>query len=287
MGFGFNSLIFLLYSLLFLQYLYQKAEGHMVKHEDHGNHLQFRFNQDGNSNSGKINSDNLPSLDPELNVFFHLNDLKFGHKLLIHFPRKDPSTSPHLLARPESESIPFTSSKLPYILQLFSFPQGSKQAKAMEDTLRHCEFPPIKGETKFCATSLESMLDSVRGIFGPNTHFKVETTNYLSDSITPLQKYTISEPPVKISAPRTVACHTLPYPYAVFYCHGQVSDNVLYKVSLTGEDGGRVDATAICHMETSQWDPDHVAFRVLRTKPGAGPVCHFFPADNLVWIPVS
>ena len=100
-----------------------------------------------------------------------------------------------------------------------------------------------------------------------------------------LKNYAILEIPKEISARRIVGCHPLPYPYAVFYCHSQESDNKLFKVSLMGDDGGRVEAIAMCHMDTSQWNPDHVAFLVLKTEPGKSSVCHFFPADNLVWIP--
>ncbi|KAI3446091.1 hypothetical protein Pfo_002756 [Paulownia fortunei] len=275
MGFGFKSTIFLLYALFLLQCL-QITEGHRKPDGQRDNHLRFRVNQDGDSGKNLHDHSSVSHMDPELNVFFYFNDLKVGKKMQIYFPTKDPSTSPHLLSGQESESIPFSSSQLPYILDFFSFPEGSKQAKAMENTLRHCEFPPIKGETKFCATSLEFMLDSIREIFGPNSHFKDLTTNYLNEPISPLQNYTIFEPPVEISAQKIVACHTLPYPYAVFYCHSQASDNMLYKVMLAGDDGGGVEATAICHMDTSRWDPDHVAFRVLKTVPGASPVCHFF-----------
>jgi hypothetical protein len=44
-------------------------------------------------------------------------------------------------------------------------PQPFSQAKAIKRTLDVCESKPIV-EVKFCATSLESMVDSVRAIFG-------------------------------------------------------------------------------------------------------------------------
>ncbi|KAL8540262.1 hypothetical protein ACS0TY_001740 [Phlomoides rotata] len=286
MGSGMSRLIYLLYSVFLLQHL-QTTAGHLnifqeLEHgEDWNKHVRLKVKEDGNSHTSSSH------IDPELKLFFHYNDLKVGNKIPIYFPTKDPSTSPRLLSKQESNSIPFSSSQLPYILQLVSFPEGSKQAKAMRDTLHHCEFPPLKGETKFCATSLESILDSVREIFGSKSKFRVLTTNYLSESISILQNYTISETPTEILTRKIVACHTLPYPYAVFYCHGQDSDNKLYKVLLVGEDGGRIEAAAMCHTDTSQWDPHHVAFRVLKTVPGASPVCHFFPSDNLVWVPTS
>lgn len=284
---------FLLYSVFLLQCL--QTEGHLkisqeMQHtNDWNSHLRSRI--EGGEGSGIKMHDHTSSssanIEPEFKVFFHYNDLKLGNKIPIYFPTKDPSLSPHLLSRHESDSIPFSSSSIPDILQLFSFSEGSEHAKAMTDTLHICESPPLKGETKFCATSLESMLDSLGEIFGSSSKFRVLTTSYLSESISLLQKYTVSEPPMEISAPKIVGCHMLPYPYVVFYCHSQESDNKLYKVLLEGDDGARVDAAAMCHMDTSQWDPNHNAFRVLRTSPGASPVCHFFPSDNLVWVPVS
>uniref|UniRef100_A0A2N9IID3 BURP domain-containing protein n=1 Tax=Fagus sylvatica TaxID=28930 RepID=A0A2N9IID3_FAGSY len=186
-------------------------------------------------------------MDPSSMVFFTVKDLKVGKTMPIYFPKRDPSTSPHVLPREEAISIPFSSKQLPHLLEFFSFSFDSPQAKAMADTLKECETKPIKGETKFCATSLESMLD-----FTP---------------------------------PKMVACHTMPYPYAIFYCHSQKSENKVFKVRLGGENGDKVEAIAVCHMDTSQWSPDHVSFRLLGVQPGTSSVCHFFPADNFVWVP--
>ncbi|KAL6560786.1 hypothetical protein OROGR_004345 [Orobanche gracilis] len=224
--------------------------------------------------------------NPELNVFFHYNTLKPGIKLSIYFPKRDPSNSLHLLSRRESSPIPFSLSRFSDILELFSLSKTSKQALAMRTTLHRCESPPAEGETMFCATSLESMLDSLLGVFGPGSRFRVVTTDYLSDSSPPLRNYAVVESPAEISARKIVACHVLPYPYVVFYCHSsQDGDSKLYKVLLAGEDGRRVEAAAICHMDTKEWDPNHAAFRVLGVGPGGPPICHFFPMDNLIWIP--
>ncbi|KAL3651801.1 hypothetical protein CASFOL_004803 [Castilleja foliolosa] len=273
MAFKVSPLFFLIFSVFFMQCL-QVTEGHLIKKHGGPNH----------NPSGKNKS--ISENNPELTMFFHYNNLKVGTKLPFYFPTKDPSTSPHLLSKHESNSIPFTTSQFESVLEFFSFTETSKQALAMKTTLQHCEYPPNKDETKFCATSLESMLDSIRAIFGFNSKFKIITTKYLSNSISsiPLQDYTIIEPPTRISARKIMACHLLPYPYAVFYCHGQESDTKLYKVLLAAEDGGRVEAAAICHMDTTEWDPHHVAFRVLGTEPGGLPICHVFPMDNLVWV---
>nr|XP_043622891.1 BURP domain protein USPL1 [Erigeron canadensis] len=231
----------------------------------------------------------VDDLDPALNVFFHVHDLYSGKKMPIYFALNDPLTTPRLLAKEHADLIPFSSSKLPYILDLTSLAYDSPQAMVMEQTLKQCELEPTPGEVRFCASSLESMLDLTRGIMGDKVKLKTLTTkihdlpNNISNH-TLLQEYTFLKEPLEIHTSDMVACHTMAYPYAVFYCHGQKGYNRVFEISLGGQDGNRVDAVAVCHMETSMWDADHVAFRVLGGHPGSSPVCHFLPTDNIVWI---
>lgn len=279
MGSLLSSWSFTLCVLLVLMFA-QKSTARKVTKDNQ----QALANTDGHSSSSHMMNNHM---DPSERIFFTINDLKIGKSLPIYFSYKDPSTSPHLLPRDEANSIPFFSSQLPYLLEFFSFSKDSHQAKAMKYTLTQCELQPLKGETKFCATSLESMLDFTRGVFGLETTFKILTTNFITNPLIsdPLQNYTILELPQEIYAPKMVACHSMPYPYAVFYCHYQESENKLFQVSLSGENGVRVEAAAVCHMDTSQWNRDHASFRVLKIEPGTSPVCHFLPADNLVWVP--
>ncbi|GMJ12638.1 unknown seed protein like 1 [Hibiscus trionum] len=226
-------------------------------------------------------------IDPSGKIFFKMEDLKVGKTMAIYFTSKDLSASPRLLSRKEADSIPFSSTKLPQIIDLFEFSKDSHQAKAVEYTIKQCELEPLKGELRFCATSLESMLDYARTLFGSNTNIKVLTTTLLQKPAVPLQNYTISNIPERIPSSRMIACHTLPYPYAVFYCHTQKSETRLFRVSLGSETGDKVQAIAACHMDTSQWDLNHVSFRLLKIERGSCPVCHFFPPDNLVWVSLS
>ncbi|KAK6946223.1 BURP domain [Dillenia turbinata] len=253
--------------------------------DDHGEGLVNLNNQGNLEHPHAFRSSHMDHLDPSLMVFFTLKDLKIGKKLQIYFPNKDSSSSPNLRPREEADSIPFSLRDLALLLQLFSFSQGSPQARAMEDTLRQCELKPIRGETKFCATSLESMLDFTRTVFGPQTNIEVHSTIHLTRPFTPLQYYTILEVPLELSTPKMVACHKMPYPYAVFYCHSQESENKVFKVSLGGENRERVEAIAVCHMDTSQWSHNHVSFGVLGIEAGSSHVCHFFPSGHFVWIP--
>ncbi|KAI7758271.1 hypothetical protein M8C21_003617, partial [Ambrosia artemisiifolia] len=159
-------------------------------------------------------------LDPALNVFFHVNDLYLGKKMPIYFAVNDPLTTPRLLTKEQSDSIPFSSKRLAYLLELISLAEGSPQAIAMEQTLKQCELEATPGETRFCASSLESILDLTRGILGM-VKLKALTTNIHNMSNTLLQEYTFLKEPMEINVSDMVACHTMAYPYTVYYCHGQ------------------------------------------------------------------
>ncbi|KAJ1378508.1 BURP domain [Sesbania bispinosa] len=215
--------------------------------------------------------------------FFTLDDLHVGNVMTLQFPIQEIS---HFLSRKEADSIPFSMSQLPSVLQLFSIPQDSPQAKSMRGTLEQCEAEPITGETKFCANSLESMLDFVDKIIGSeDVKYNILTTSHPSTSAIPLQKYTILEVSQDIDAPKWVACHPLPYPYAVYYCHFIATGSKVFKVSLGGENGDNMEALGICHLDTSDWSPDHILFKQLGIKPGKAPVCHYFPVKHLMWVP--
>lgn len=92
-----------------------------------------------------------------------------------------------LLPRRVADSIPFSSGKFLEILNRFSVNPSSKKAKIMKKTLQECEEAGIKGEEKYCATSLESMVDFSTSKLGS----KIEAVSFETENETPLQKYKI------------------------------------------------------------------------------------------------
>ncbi|KAL6270136.1 hypothetical protein ACE6H2_027047 [Prunus campanulata] len=215
--------------------------------------------------------------------FFTFNDLYKGKIMPLNFPKQEHS---RFLPKEVADSIPFSMPQLPHLLQLFSIPQGSRDAKHMADALEQCEMKAITGETKFCATSLESMIEFVTKIIGSGVSFNILSTTHPTTSTAITQSYTILEEPKEVLASKMVFCHPMAYPYAVFFCHNFEKDTKFFKVSLEGENEDKVEAMAVCHMDTSDWDPNHSLFGLLGIKAGtSSPVCHFFPKNHLVWIP--
>ncbi|KAM0882292.1 hypothetical protein ACQ4PT_032398 [Festuca glaucescens] len=78
-----------------------------------------------------------------------------------------------------------------------------------------------------------------------------------------------------------VMCRGEPGHGAVYGCRATGPARA-YVLALACERGDAVvTAVAECRTDTSQWDPDHAAFRLLGVKPGGAAVCHAVP-DALV-----
>ncbi|XP_022937410.1 BURP domain protein RD22 [Cucurbita moschata] len=219
--------------------------------------------------------------DPNTALFFLENQLRPGSKLTLHFPKPTSPATSTFLPREVAKTVPFSSQKLPQILDRFSVKPTSFSAQLIRNAVEECEAPGIAGEDKYCATSLESMVDFSTSKLGK----EVALVSTEVEKETGLQQFTVANlakksPPATTTA---VVCHKLSYPYAVFYCHSTQHTRV-YKVGLVGADGTKADAVAVCHTDTSAWNPKHLAFQVLKIKPGTVPVCHFLPQDHLVWV---
>ncbi|XP_027330068.1 BURP domain protein RD22-like [Abrus precatorius] len=216
--------------------------------------------------------------DPNVALFFLEKDLHSGKKLNLHFTKT--SNSATFLPRQVADSIPFSSKKVDDVFTKFSIKPDSNEGQTVKNTINECEGPSIRGEEKGCVTSLESMVDFSTSKLGNNVEAVSTEVNKESE----LQQYTIAKGVKKLGENKAVVCHKQSYPYAVFYCHKSDTTKA-YSVPLEGADGSRVKAIAVCHTDTSQWNPKHLAFLVLKVRPGAVPVCHFLPEDHVVFVP--
>ncbi|KAJ4818376.1 BURP domain-containing protein [Rhynchospora pubera] len=186
------------------------------------------------------------------------------------------------LPREESDSIPFSSAKLGQILDRLAVVPGSTTAKHIENTLRDCESPYSKGKTKFCATSLESMIDFVTSELRTRDLKVIATTVHGKDEQQETT-YKMAAEGKELPGDKLVACHPQPYPYTIYYCHVNKAAKA-YVVPLVRKDGVKVSTAVVCHFDTSNWKP--IFFQVLKVKPGTKPaICHFVPQDHLLWTP--
>ncbi|XP_073055380.1 BURP domain protein RD22-like [Primulina eburnea] len=216
--------------------------------------------------------------DPNVALFFLQKDLTPGKKMNLNFYK--PENGATVLPRKVADSIPFSSDKLPEIFRKLSVNPNSKEAEIMKKTIQECEDETtIIGEEKFCATSLESMIDFTTSKIGK----RVEAISTNAENGDKLKEYSIVGVKKMSRGKAVVACHKQAYAYAVFYCH-KTETTVAYEVSMVAADGLKKEAVAVCHLDTTAWNPKHLAFQVLKVNPGSVPVCHFLPSDHVVWV---
>ncbi|XP_031473787.1 BURP domain-containing protein 5-like [Nymphaea colorata] len=185
--------------------------------------------------------------------------------------------------RQRAQAIPFSTSNLTAILKMFSIQPESDRASLIRETLQDCEAAAIKGEVKHCATSLESMIDFVVAELGTREIHAVFTSAVNREEAVKVRSYRVGAGGGRMMTNKVMTCHNTVFPYAVFYCHNFAGTRV-YMVPLVAEDGSRVSAIALCHIDTSNWNPRHESFRVLGVKPGTVPICHFI-VEGLAWVP--
>ncbi|XP_031474628.1 BURP domain-containing protein 5-like isoform X3 [Nymphaea colorata] len=228
--------------------------------------------------------------DRETNFLFLEENLKPGSKTKkVDFVKKVQETSgwPTLLPRREAQGIPFSSSKLADILKRFSLDPNSADASIVKHTLEDCEMEANKGETRYCATSLESVVDFAVSQLKTND-LQLLTYSFVNkEERDPKSRvYTVQPGVVELPSAQAVVCHIESYPYAVFHCHTPVKSKYYVVPLVAEEDGSRMSAGATCHTDTSSWNPNHPSMLVLGIKPGT-PVCHFLSHGHFAFVPNS
>jgi hypothetical protein len=127
-----------------------------------------------------------------------------GTKIHLNFIQS--SNEAKFVSRQVADATPFSSEKLNDIFNKFSIKPESEEAHIMKNTIKECEDASIQGEEKYCATSLESMVDFSTLKLGKSV--KVVSTVVEKKSIG-LQKYTMKSGVKKLAAgDNAVVCQT-------------------------------------------------------------------------------
>lgn len=212
-----------------------------------------------------------------IDLFFLEKELHAGRKMNIYLTRN--TTGATFISRKEADAIPFTSNKLSEILDKLSVMPHTTKAEAIEQVIKEFEEPSEEGEPKILVTSLESMVDLAISNLGK--HVQPMSTDVEKEESAG-QQYTISPGVKKIGTNTCVVCHIMNYVYPVFSCHAITSTKV-FKVPLIDASGSKATAVAVCHGDNSKFDSEHLAFKILKVKPGEVPVCHFIAEGDIVW----
>lgn len=219
----------------------------------------------------------------ETGLFFLQTQLLPGNIMTISFPTsEEPAILPHAVA----EKVPFGN--LEAVLATFNIPAGSTTAAQVRDTLIKCQAPPAAGEVKSCTTSLEATVQAAMDMLGGTGRgVRAIASELPSAGLLPRQPYLVKAV-TPVNGEQYVACHKMPFPYALYQCHMTRLGYVASVVSLRGIHGGQeADMLTYCHLDTSEWSPAHPAFEVLHTQPGASSVCHFMPYADLGFVKMT
>ncbi|XP_044418530.1 BURP domain-containing protein 4 isoform X2 [Triticum aestivum] len=169
------------------------------------------------------------------------------------------------------------SKNLPSILARFKIPHGSMKAKQVADTLESCGKLVEMEEPHMCFTSHEAMTrfsTKALGLSGARS-----AITRIHGHETPNSMYTIAQ--IAQLSNNVVPCHPMDFPYEVFYCHRPKEVQAL-RVQLKGLKDGmpRVTATAMYHMNTSDWDEQY--FELLGGERGES-ICHYMPTNYIMF----
>ncbi|KAK3136951.1 hypothetical protein QOZ80_5BG0445540 [Eleusine coracana subsp. coracana] len=218
----------------------------------------------------------------ETGIFFHESQLHPGSTMTLSFPGDAESAA--ILPHDVVENVPFGN--LHDALATFNIPADSAEAAQLKNTLTGCQAPPIAGEVKSCTTSLEATVQSAMSMLGATGGGEVwAAASEIPRAGLPRQPYSVRAVTPILQA-GYASCHMVPFPYAVYRCHhlAQVGYRS-YNVSISGlHEGSNFAMLAVCHLDFSHWNPAQPAFKVLQTRPGGTPVCHFVPYGNLAFV---
>jgi hypothetical protein len=227
------------------------------------------------SSSGNKETETLPPV-----LFFLQAQVHPGSTMATLF---EPAAVSPILPRDVAQRVPFRNQA--DVFATFHIAPSSAEAAAVEHTLSLCQASPhLAGEQMACTTSLEGTVQSSMRMLG-TTKGVWAASSALPRAGLPLQPFVV-EAVTALDGDRHVGCHSLSFPYAVYYCHSTGLPTKAYMVSLRSVHGDSppvITLAAICHLDTSSWDPEHPAFKVLHTKPGGAPVCHFMSYASLLF----
>ncbi|KAI3459804.1 hypothetical protein Pfo_016467 [Paulownia fortunei] len=209
--------------------------------------------------------------------FFRLSTLKNGN--LVHLPNLQESLPDRAFLPPQITSkISLTYEAITKVFPELSAIGTTKET--IQTTLSYCSAAAIEGETKSCPKSLEEMVEFAKFALGEKKLLALTSKNTKGSStelmIRKIKKY---------AAEKIVACHEAFLPFAAYFCHS-LSSTRLYAVEFVDPETATPVNTmlGICHMDTSPWPENHVAFEILKFGPGEGEACHWFTQIDLAWI---
>nr|CAB3484204.1 unnamed protein product [Digitaria exilis] len=236
-------------------------------------------------------------------LLFPENVFTVGAQINLNIDRADGLHTPWL--HPDiGDSIVMSTNNFTDTATTFA-PVSASMARDMWSTLSSCEHPrELSSEQKACAASVGSMHEFVVSALGTGDLHAVSTSLDVPEEGIRSPSYMYKVATVRAvsahgdkAATNTVTCHSMSFPFALFYCH-TVNPTRIYEVTLQREEDGVVIASprtpavvrralAVCHVNTLGFDPTLKYWVKLGARPGEASVCHFLTRGDVLWAPTS
>ncbi|XP_010251282.1 PREDICTED: polygalacturonase 1 beta-like protein 3 [Nelumbo nucifera] len=254
--------------------------------KDYDNKKAISFAAYTNPSSAKATSSLVGSKKPtnkwlaEPGKFFRESMLKEG--IVMPMPDiRDKMPPRSFLPRSITSKLPFSSSRISELKQIFHAAENSTMERVLQNTLEECERAPSRGETKKCVGSLEGMIDFAVSVLGHNVvvrsteNVNGSTKNVMIGAVKGINGGRVT---------KSVSCHQSLFPYLVYYCHSVPKVRVYEADILDANSKAKINnGVAICHIDTSAWSPGHGAFISLGSSPGKIEVCHWIFENDMTW----
>ncbi|KAG0576918.1 hypothetical protein KC19_5G118000 [Ceratodon purpureus] len=189
-----------------------------------------------------------------------------------------------------AEKMPFSSAKMPELLDSLNIAHDSNMAIMMSRTVGQCEAQEQGKDTRKCVTSLEGMKTFVGSSLPQDKRIAaLERSSSLPGAGESRSKDSWKVLDAKLYD-RAVVCRNSVFPYAVFECHDTSKTNMhIYQVEMQGRDGSRIHEVAACHENNSV----HSITNSINgntdqsgTISRAAEACHWV-TDSLIWTPTN
>jgi hypothetical protein len=239
-----------------------------------------------------VTSPHIETVNDLQRNFFVESSLVLGSEMSLHQNLGSPFPTRSFLSSAIAGALPsIDTHNLGKILEIFGIRYGTPMARMIETTTRLCGDPALPGEERACATSFEEIMAFATTHLGNNVQL-------LATTGAPAESAPASTPtaPVKVmgyrkhyveDGKRAVVCHELMFPSAMYYCHRVTSVKVIDASLASAADpaipsNNQIQATAMCHMDTTLWLSRHPAFAALHIARGKE-ACHYLSAGDLVF----
>ncbi|XP_050260928.1 polygalacturonase-1 non-catalytic subunit beta-like [Quercus robur] len=215
-------------------------------------------------------------------IFFRESMLKKG-TVMPMWDIKDKLPERSFLPRSISSKLPFSTSKISELKRVFHAGDNSTMETMIVETLTDCEKAPGLGETKRCVGSAEDMIDFAVSVLG-SRNVAIRTTKNANGSKQSIMIGSVKGINGGKVMQQSLSCHQSLFPYLVYYCHSVPKVRVYEADILDPNSKAKINhGVAVCHLNTSSWDPNHEAFLELGSGPGRIEVCHWIFENDLTW----